>query len=69
MNGHLCLVVPLLLPLQAEGLPTEAAGSLVSPWTWCEGWSVSEQNSDISNDKYVKELTVSALSSCRCKYS
>lgn len=53
MNGHLCLVVPLLLPLQAKGLPTKAAGSLVGAGTWCEGWSVSEHNSAILNNKDV----------------
>ena len=60
VNGYLCRV-PLLLPLQAEGLPTKAAGSLVGPWTWCEGRSVSEQNSDIPNHKYVTAVLVSAL--------
>ena len=66
MIGHLCLVVPLLLPLQAEGFPTKAAGNLVGPWPWCEGWSVSEQNSDIPNDKLVRAVPVSALNSIIC---
>lgn len=54
VHGHLCLVVPLLLPLQAKGLPTKAAWSRVGARTWCEGWSVSEHNSAIFNIKDVQ---------------